>query len=456
MKKNYSLSGMPDFNILETKRRNYLLSIIKHEFEFFGFSPIVTSGVEKRSNLIGSYGEEGDKLVFQILNSGDYLSKIDTIDKKLNYGELSSKISTKALRYDLTLPFARFVAKNQSELTFPFKRYEIGKVWRADRPQKGRLREFIQCDADIIGDQSLWLEYDLILLLKSIFKKIGLKDLVIKINNRKILEGVFKSFNNKNLSFVDYCIIIDKINKIGLDKTRVLFLDKGFEDLEVSKIIALFELRGSFSEKRKYLLDNFEVNQVLQEGLNELDFIFNQCAKNNILEYVEFDLTLARGLDYYTGFILEVISSNNKSISLAGGGRYDNLTEKFGSKNISGVGVSIGLDRLYLEVESLNLFPPNIKNDLDVLFVNFGQKEAEVTQVYISKIRNIGKSVELYPSETKISKQMTYANKRLAKFVVIIGENELHNDLLTIKNMQSGIQKSMTFTEFKKILIIDE
>ena len=204
------------------------------------------------------------------------------------------------------------------------------------------------------------------------------------------------------------------------------------------------------------MLDNFEVNQVLQEGLNELDFIFNQCSKNNILEYVEFDLTLARGLDYYTGFILEVISSNNKSISLAGGGRYDNLTAKFGSKNISGVGVSVGLDRLYLELQSLNLFPSNLKNNLDVLFVNFGIKEAEATQLYISKIRHLGKSVELYPSDTKISKQMTYANKRLVKFVVIIGENELQNDILTVKNMQSGIQKSMTFNEFKKILNIDE
>ena len=447
---------MPDFNALETKRRNYLLSIIKNKFESFGFLPIVTSGVEKRSNLIGSYGEEGDKLVFQILNSGDYLSKIDTIDEKINSQELSSKISTKALRYDLTLPFARFVAKNQSELTFPFKRYEIGRVWRADRPQKGRLREFIQCDADIIGDKSLWLEYDLILLLKSIFKNIGLNDLVIKINNRKILEGIFKSFKNNHLSFVDYCIIIDKINKIGLDKTSVLFLDKGFSDLEVSKIIALFKLKGSFSKKRTYLLDNFEPNQLLQEGLNELDFIFNQCAKNNISKYVDFDLSLARGLDYYTGFILEVISSHNKSISLAGGGRYDNLTEKFGSKNISGVGVSLGLDRLYLELESLNLFPPNLKNDLDVLFVNFGIKEAEAAQVYISKIRSLGKSVELYPSDTKISKQMAYANKRSVNFVVIIGENELQNDVLTVKNMQSGIQKSMTFNEFKKILIIDE
>ena len=229
-------------------------------------------------------------------------------------------------------------------------------------------------------------------------------------------------------------------------------LDKGFLNLEVSKIINLFKLKGSFSQKRTYLLENFEVNPVLDEGLNELDFIFNQCAKHNILEYVDFDLSLARGLDYYTGFILEVISSHNKSISLAGGGRYDNLTEKFGSKNISGVGVSLGLDRLYLELESLNLFPPNLKNELDVLFINFGTKEAEAAQVYMSKIRTFGKSVELYPSDIKISKQMAYANKRLANFVVIIGENELKNNLLTVKNMNSGIQSSMTFSAFKKIL----
>lgn len=452
MKKNYSLSGMPDFNSLENLKRDYLLSIIKKQFESFGFFSISTSALEKRSNLIGSYGDEGDKLVFQILNSGDYLSKIDIDQSELTSKKLSSKISTKALRYDLTIPLARYVAQNQSKLVFPFKRYEIGKVWRADRPQKGRLREFVQCDADIVGDTSLWSEFDLISLLRSIFNNLGLTNMVIKISNRKILEGVFNSFEKKSITFFDFCIIIDKLNKLGLEKICNILSQKGFSEYEVLKIKDLFLLKGVFFKKRDYLLKNFKVNRELKNGLNELEFIFNQCEQNKILKSVDFDLSLARGLDYYTGFILEVPSKNNQSISLAGGGRYDNLTHKFGSKNLSGVGLSLGLDRLFLELESFNLFPENLVSNLDVLFINFGLKEAEAAQLYISEIRKFGKSVELYPNDLKISKQMAYANKRLVKFVVIIGENELKNKKLTVRNMQTGDQNLMTFAEFKKIL----
>ena len=456
MKTNYSLSGMPDFNPLENKKRDYLLSVIKQEFSLFGFLPLVTSSLEKRSNLFGNYGNEGDKLIFQILKSGDYLSKLDSNLTNINSQDLSAQISDKALRYDLTIPFARFFAQNRSNITLPFRRYEIGSVWRADRPQRGRLREFVQCDADIIGDDSLWLEVDLLILIQTILNKFGLNDISIKINNRKILEGIFFTFKTNRISFLEFCTIIDKIEKIGLDKVSSLLLEKGLSKKTVLKIRDVFVFQGSFEEKKHYVLTNFQHNTTLNTGFNELSFIIDQCYNNSILKNVTFDISLARGLDYYTGSTFEVISNNNKKISLAGGGRYDNLTSKFGVDNITGVGVSLGLDRLYLELDSLNLFPSNIQPFLDVLFINFGIEESVKAQSYISEIRKIGKSVELYPSTVKMSKQMSYANKKGVKYVIMLGEEELKENVLKVKNMQSGAQKSMIFNELLKVLIHNE
>ena len=451
MKTNLSLSGFPDFNPLETKRREYILSIIKDSFKLFGFLPISTASIEKRSNLFGNYGDDGEKLIFQILKNGNYLSKANLETENLSFKELSPQISDKALRYDLTLSLARFVARNQSEITFPFKRYEIGSVFRADRPQKGRLREFVQCDADIVGDKSLWLEVDLLTLMTSILTQLKLKESVIKLNNRKILEGLFQCFVS-NLTFSEFCIIIDKIEKIGVDKMEELLLKGGFLKESITQIKNIFSFRGSLDEKKEYLFKEIGQNDKLITGFDDLSFILNQFDNQNI----QFDITLARGLDYYTGTIFEVFSSSSPSISLAGGGRYDRLTEKFGVNDISGVGFSIGLDRTYLELESLNLFPNSINTNLDILFLNFGYEEAKRSQSYINKIRNLNKSVELFPSSIKINKQMSYANKRGVKFVVMIGEDELQKNVLTIKNMLTGQQNTFSILQLIKLLKTDE
>ncbi len=450
MKKNFSLSGMPDFNPLQIKKRDYIISVIKEKFNSFGFESITTSLIEKRDNLFGSYGVEGDKLIYQILRSGDYLKKINIDLQKINYNELSENICDKALRYDLTVPFARFIASNQSEINFPFKRYEIGSVFRADRPQKGRFRQFTQCDADIIGSKSLWLEIELINLINSILKKLQLNDLIIKINNRKILEGVFESFSS-NLAFSDFCIIIDKIDKIGLQEVSQLLLQNGFTNQDTDFICNLFTLQGSFVKKKEYIISKLELNSNLEQGFNELSFIFDKISKISTKKNIEIDFSLARGLDYYTGTIFELVSLDFSG-SLAGGGRYDQLTEKFELKDVSGVGISFGLDRLYLLLEKYNLFPSSINDNIDFVFLNFGEKEAEISQLYLLKLRDYSISAELYPDAVKINKQMKYANRRGAKFVIMIGEEEMKNKNMTVKNMISGEQQVLNFNELLNTL----
>ena len=357
MKRNFSISGMPDFSPFEKGRREYILSKIKEQFSLFGFLSIQTASMTKQSS---NYGEAADKLIFNVLKSGNYFQKL-----KENYNneekeisdllslqdiDLTSRICDKSLRYDLTIPFAKYVAENQSKITFPFKRYEIGSVWRADRPQKGRLREFTQCDADIIGDNSLWLEVDLLALMNSILKALGLNSLLIKINNRKILEGIWLEGKGESIdSFSSFCIIIDKIDKIGIERVGELLLESGYQADFIQMIQKLFLFKGSFLDKKEYLLEQINnPNNILLKGLDELSVIIEKSTSVNNLS---FDLSLARGLDYYTGAIFEVVSLNGSLNSLAGGGRYDNLTEKYALPGVSGVGVSFGLDRLYLEMD---------------------------------------------------------------------------------------------------------
>ena len=449
MKKQFSLSGFPDFNSIQVNRREHVLSLIKEKFSLFGFSQISTSLMEKRDNLVGSYGDDGDKLIFQVLRSGDYLSRLKTEVKSLTSNELSSMISDKSMRYDLTLPFARFVSENQSSINLPFKRYEIGPVFRADRPQKGRLRQFIQCDADIIGTKSLWLEIDLINLIYSIFDALGLKNMVIKISNRKLLEGIFESFSN-TLDFSRFCTIIDKLDKLDFKKIQQLLLDFGLSDNEILLLENLFLLKGSFMQKKSHILSYCAVNENLKIGLEELQFIFDNLPPN---QNIDLDLSLARGLDYYTGSVFEALSLNsNNGGSVLGGGRYDQLTEKFNTKHLSGVGISFGLERLCLLLDELDLFPEDLNNSIDVLFINFGLKEAQIAQEYIYKLRKLGVSSELYPDDIKMNKQLNYANKRGVKFVIMVGEDEIKNNKLSVKNMLNGNQKLLTLEEFIKLL----
>ena len=452
MKKNFSLSGMPDFNSLEMHRREYVLSIIKKHFKLCGFSPIATSLIEKRDNLFGSYGDDGDQLIFQILRSGDYLNKINIDHQNIASNKLSPLISDKALRYDLTVPFARFLTENRSTLNLPFRRYEIGTVFRADRPQKGRLRQFTQCDADIIGSKSLWLEIDLLNLINSVFDDFDLQDIIIKISNRKILEGIFQSFSS-NLNFSKFCIIIDKIDKIGLTKVGKLLLDHKFPKEGVQFVKDLFLLENSFIAQKKFISSQIKINDNLKLGFEELSFIMdNLITSTGTCENIQIDFSLARGIDYYTGTIFEVVSSKSNIGSLVGGGRYDQLTEKFDIKDISGVGISFGLDRLCLVLDDAHLFPVSMEENIDYLFVNFGIKEAKVAQAYVSALRKLNTTCELYPDSVKINKQMNYAHKRGIKFVVIIGEKEIEANKLVVKNMLTGEQNLITFNELVQSL----
>ncbi|MAQ31420.1 MAG: histidine--tRNA ligase [Flavobacteriales bacterium] len=450
MKTNFSLSGIPDFSSFDIQKRDYVLSIIKKHFIAFGFSPISTALIEKRSNLFGSYGEDGEKLIFQILKSGDYLSKTNCDLKKITSNELSENISDKALRYDLTVSFARFFSQNQSDINLPFRRYEIGPVFRADRPQKGRLRQFTQCDADIIGSKSLLLEVDLISLIDSVLTSLKLNNMVIKISNRKILEGIFQSLSI-NLNFSQFSTTIDKLDKIGLNKVCDLLSSHGLPVSQVKLIKNIFSFEGTYQDKKTYVLSNFN-NKNLKLGFDEISFIFSQIDALKLKTHINLDFSLARGLDYYTGSIFEVVSSDNNFGSICGGGRYDQLTEKFNINNISGVGMSFGLDRLCILLDEFNLFPNKIAFSLDYMFINFGEETVSLSQYYMQKLRMLGASVEIYPEAVKINKQLSYANKRGVKFVIMIGEEEAKKQQLSVKNMIDGSQELISFeTLIKKM-----
>ena len=533
--------GTRDFSPQEVAKRNYIMNIIKGCFTTYGYQPIETPSFEKSETLMGKYGEEGDRLIFKILNSGDYFKDLrknlenfgelvnrfflfldnyldtwsrskedynfnyliishyetfDKVDKEIiiefikdsfelmnSYSKgyhlsddfakkaiqqilfqeyfrnllekriLNSKnsivhISEKALRYDLTVPFARYVVQHQNEITFPFKRYQIQPVWRADRPQKGRFREFFQCDADVVGSTSLWQEVELVQLYDDVFDKLNLKGVTIKLNNRKILSGIAEVIGAED-KLIDFTVALDKLDKIGEEGVKTEMLSKGITETALEKLQPLFSLKGSASQKLSELKQMLASSETGLKGIEELEFIVHSVENLSLkASTLEIDVTLARGLNYYTGAIFEVSPPEGvKMGSIGGGGRYDDLTGIFGLKNISGVGISYGLDRIYLVIEELGLFPETVTENTKVLFINFGDKEALYAMQAISKLRAKGITSELYPDQAKMKKQMGYADKRSIPFVVLAGDKEMEAQTFTLKNMVSGEQETVSFEE---------
>ncbi len=446
--------GTRDFSPLEVANRTYIIDTIKEAFRNFGFQPIETPSFENSSTLMGKYGEEGDRLIFKILNSGDFLKKTDQKDL-VNKDSLAvtPKISEKALRYDLTVPFARYVVQHQNEITFPFKRYQIQPVWRADRPQKGRFREFYQCDADVVGSTSLWQEVEFIQLYDTVFTNLGLSGTTIKLNNRKILSGIAEVIGAKD-KLIDFTVALDKLDKIGKEKVAQEMRDKGISDDAIEKVQPLFSFSGSNEDNLRSLETMLKGSEEGTKGVEELRFLINATAELGLQSAtLDIDVTLARGLNYYTGAIFEVAAPQGvKMGSIGGGGRYDDLTGIFGMKNVSGVGISFGLDRIYLVLEELNLFKEVDNPKPDVLFINFGQEEALYSLKAINKLRNNNIKAELYPDNAKMKKQMSYADKREIAHVVIVGSEEIKNKQYTLKDMITGEQIKCSLEDLQKKL----
>ncbi|HEY4627996.1 MAG TPA: histidine--tRNA ligase [Flavobacterium sp.] len=447
--------GTRDFSPTEVAKRQYIIQIIKSNFEKFGFQPIETPSFENSETLMGKYGEEGDRLIFKILNSGDYLAKANATHlENKDSTKLTSSISEKALRYDLTVPFARYVVQHQNEIEFPFKRYQIQPVWRADRPQKGRFREFFQCDADVVGSKSLWQEVELVQLYDTVFTALGLNGVTIKINNRKILSGIAEVIGASD-KLIDFTVALDKLDKIGEDGVKKEMMEKGISEEAILKVQPLFSFTGTISEKITQLSELLSESVEGMKGVDELRFICDNVMKlglnNSILDL---DVTLARGLNYYTGAIFEVAPPKSVAMgSIGGGGRYDDLTGIFGLKNMSGVGISFGLDRIYLVIEELNLFPETVTATSKALFINYGDQEAFYALQAIQKLRASGIKVELYPDNTKVAKQFQHADKRGIPFAVIIGEQEMASNSYSLKNLVTGEQVSLDFESLKKALL---
>jgi histidyl-tRNA synthetase len=446
--------GTRDFSPSEVAKRNYIVSIIKSNFEKFGFQPIETPSFENSETLMGKYGEEGDRLIFKILNSGDYLAKANEsalANKESN--KLTSSISEKALRYDLTVPFARYVVQHQNDIEFPFKRYQIQPVWRADRPQKGRFREFYQCDADVVGSKSLWQEVELVQLYDAVFTELGLDGVTIKINNRKILSGIAEVIGASD-KLIDFTVALDKLDKIGADGVKTEMLEKGISEVAIQKVQPLFNFTGTISEKIQKLAALLATSSEGMKGIEELKFICEAVAELGLTKAnLDLDVTLARGLNYYTGAIFEVAPPKEISMgSIGGGGRYDDLTGIFGLKDMSGVGISFGLDRIYLVIEELNLFPETVTTTSKALFINYGEKEAFYSMKAIKKLRDFGIKVELYPDAVKVGKQFMHADKRAIKYAIIVGETEMNQGKFALKNLESGDQVTLSFDELKSTL----
>ena len=446
--------GTRDFSPSEVAKRQYIISIIKNNFEKYGFQPIETPSFENSETLMGKYGEEGDRLIFNILNSGDYLAKAD--EKALQNKEsnkLTSSISEKALRYDLTVPFARFVVQHQNDIEFPFKRYQIQPVWRADRPQKGRFREFFQCDADVVGSKSLWQEVELVQLYDAVFTDLGLKGVTIKINNRKILSGIAEVIGASD-KLIDFTVALDKLDKIGEDVVKTEMLEKGISAEAIQKVQPLFNFTGTISEKIEKLAQLLTSSNEGMKGVEELQFICDTISKLGLTTAIlDLDVTLARGLNYYTGAIFEVAPPKAVAMgSIGGGGRYDDLTGIFGLKDMSGVGISFGLDRIYLVVEELDLFPVTVTSTTKALFINYGEKEAFYAMKAIKELRSFGVKVELYPDAVKVGKQFMHADKRSIPFAIIVGEAEMNEDKFALKNLISGEQVTLDFEGLKAAL----
>ncbi|MBQ8494088.1 MAG: histidine--tRNA ligase [Alistipes sp.] len=432
--------GTRDFSPEEMMRRTYIFDTIKSVFRLFGYAPLETPSMENLSTLLGKYGDEGDKLLFKILNSGDYGAKLS--EEELRQ---ASKISEKGLRYDLTVPFARYVVQHQNELVFPFKRYQIQPVWRADRPQKGRYREFYQCDVDVIGSKSLLSEVELVDIVARVFRKLGIS-VTLKMNNRKILFGIAESIGHAD-KMIDITVAIDKLDKIGLDNVKAELRERGIDDEAINKLQPILELSGTNSDKLNKLSEVIGSSETGMLGIEEMRTIFSNVEKLGIGITPELDLSLARGLNYYTGAIFEVKANDFQIGSISGGGRYDDLTGIFGMPGMSGVGISFGADRIYDVMLGLNLFPEELACSTKVLFVNLGVAEEEASMRIISKLRDNGVAAEIYPETAKMKKQMEYANRRSIPYVVIIGSEELAEGIATIKDMRTGEQFKKSFDE---------
>ncbi len=435
--------GTRDFSPVEMAKRNYIFNTIREVFYRYGFQQIETPSMENLSTLMGKYGEEGDKLLFKIQNSGDYFSGLT--DEELlsrNAAKLASKFCEKGLRYDLTVPFARYVVMHRDEITFPFKRFQIQPVWRADRPQKGRYREFYQCDADVVGSDSLLNEVELVQMIDAVFQKFGIR-VSIKINNRKILTGIAEIIGEAD-KIVDITVAIDKLDKIGLDNVNAELASKGIPQEAIDKLQPIILLSGSNEEKIATLKNVLAASETGLKGVEESEFILKTIVGLGIQSEVELDLTLARGLNYYTGAIFEVKALDVQIGSISGGGRYDNLTGVFGMEGMSGVGISFGADRIYDVLNQLDLYPKEAVNGTQLLFVNFGEAEAAYVLPVLAQVRAAGIRAEIYPDAAKMKKQMSYANAKMVPFVAIVGENEMKEGKVMLKNMTSGEQSLVT------------
>ncbi len=435
--------GTRDFTPLEMGRRMHIFDAIRSIFKIHGFLPIETPAMEHLSSLMGKYGEEGDKLLFKILNSGDFKGKLSTEElTDIPSGRLGTLIAEKGLRYDLTVPFARFVVQHRNELTFPFKRYQIQPVWRADRPQRGRYREFYQCDVDVIGSDSLLNEYELIQIIDEVFSALDLK-VLIKLNHRKVLAGIVEVIGAPE-RMIDITVAIDKLEKIGMDKVKAELKQKGLQAEAIGKLEPVLQMQGSTQEKLGFLEGFLEGSETGLRGLADLRKLFAYLGTGASGSVVELDLTLARGLNYYTGSIIEVKSAETESGSICGGGRYDDLTGIFGLEGVSGVGISFGADRIYDVLLQLGRFPERIEMDTSLMFVNFGEQEVESILPILSSLRAQGLAAEIYPDPVKMKKQMNYANSRHIPYVALVGEQELKDGVITLKEMDSGKQEQLT------------
>jgi histidyl-tRNA synthetase len=430
--------GTRDFGPEEVGKRNYIFDAIRNVFVKYGYQPIETPTMENLSTLTGKYGEEGDRLLFKVLNNGDFLAKADeTALAQRDSNKLISSISDKGLRYDLTVPFARFVVMNQNDIAFPFKRYQIQPVWRADKPQRGRYREFYQCDVDVVGSDSLMCESELVQIYDEVFSKLGI-DVSIKINNRKVLAGMAEAAGIAD-QFMEMTIAIDKLDKIGIEGVKGEMKKRGISDVAIEKVADMLDIT-----ELKALKNIFQNSETGLKGVEELEAFHRYFDLKGAKNEVIFDITLARGLNYYTGCIIEVAAKNVKIGSIGGGGRYDDLTGVFGLKGVSGVGVSFGADRIYDVIEELNLFPAEVSQNLKLLFIAFDKDSHQYAFDCLNKVREAGISSELYPEPAKIQKQMKYANARNVPFVALVGSNEMENKVVTLKNMNSGEQESIS------------
>lgn len=444
------VKGTRDFSPMEMSKRNYIFNTIKDVYSLYGFQQIETPALETLQTLMGKYGEEGDKLLFKVLNSGDFLRKVD--DKELverNTLKLASQLCEKGLRYDLTVPFARYVVMHHDELQFPFKRYQIQPVWRADRPQKGRYREFYQCDADVVGSDSLLNEVELMQIVDEVFQRFGVR-VTIKINNRKILTGIAEMIGATD-KIVDITVAIDKLDKIGLENVNQELANAGISPNAIEKLQPIISLQGTNDEKLNVIKNVLKDSQVGLKGVEEVAYILDVLKTMQLHNEIELDLTLARGLNYYTGAIFEVKAKDVSIGSITGGGRYDNLTGIFGKPGLSGVGISFGADRIYDVLNALDLYPKETINSTQILFINFGEKETAYCLPLVNEARSHGVSAEMYLDAVKMKKQMSYANAKQIAFVAIAGENEMKENKITLKNMETGEQILVPISDFMDV-----